>query len=219
MATPVLYSHAGCPHSLRARLAMLYAGLSCELREVDPDALPVALPALPLLQLPSGKLLDRSIDILRWVAGRRPELDLWPASRVRQQSIDNLILAADGPFADALRNYREAARSLVRTPRDFRTEAEIFLAQLEARIARTGYLVGGSETLADIAVLPFVHQFAEVDRGWFDGSPYLALRGWLNRYRDNPLWQQALAHVPLWQPGSEPVYLDSRAPLASLKVE
>ncbi len=208
MAIPVLYSCAPEPHSLRARLALLCAGLRSELREVDPEHPPLALPALPLLQLPSGKLLHHSAAILRWAMERRPELGLWPESRVRQQSIDNLILANDGPFVQALSNYREASRLLVRSPRDFRTEAEIFLAQLEARLARTGHLVGDSESLADIAVLPFIHDFAEVDRDWFDSSPYLALRGWLNRYRHNPLWQQALQPAPLWQPGSEPCYLD-----------
>lgn len=212
MAIPVLYSCAPEPHSLRARLALLCAGLRSELREIDPDSPPVPLPAVPLLQLPSGKLLDNSAAILRWAMERRPELGLWPDSRVRQQSIDNLILANDGPFAQALSNYREAARLLVRSPRDFRTEAEIFLAQLEARLARTGHLVGDSESLADIAILPFIHDFAEIDRDWFDSSPYLALRGWLNRYRNNPLWQQALQHVPRWYPGAEPRYLDTLAP-------
>ena len=140
---------------------------------------------------------------------RRPELGLWPDSRVRQQSIDNLILANDGPFAHALSNYRNTYRLAVRSPRDYRIEAEIFMAQLEARLARTGHLVGDSESLADIAILPFIHDFAEVDRTWFDSSPYLALRSWLNRYRNNPLWQQALQPVPRWQAGAEPRYLDT----------
>lgn len=209
MAIAVLYSCAPAPHSLRARLALLCAGLRSELREVDRADPPVPLPAIPLLQLPSGKLLDNSVAILRWAMERRPELGLWPDSRVRQQSIENLILANDGPFADAIDNYREATKKLARSPRDFRIEAEIFLAQLEARLARTGHLVGDSESLADIAILPFVHTFAEIDRGWFDSSPYLALRSWLNRYRNNPLWQQALQHYPRWYPGAEPRYLDT----------
>ncbi len=213
MAIPVLYSCAPEPHSLRARLALLCAGLRSELREVDPAHPPVPLPAIPLLQLPSGKLLDNSAAILRWAMERRPELELWPDSRVRQQSIDNLILANDGPFAIALRNYREAARLVVLSPRDYRIEAEIFLAQLEARLARTGHLVGDSESLADIAILPFVHDFAEVDRDWFDSSPYLALRGWLGRRGNDPLWQQALQPAPHWRPGAEPRYLDTLSPV------
>jgi glutathione S-transferase len=212
MAIPILYSQPDSPHALRARLALLHVGLRCELREVDPAAPPLPLPALPLLQLPSGRLLTHSIDILRWAAEWRPELGLWPESRVRRQAIDNLIQAVDGPFAEALDNYRQAtSRGLVRTPRELRGDGEVFLAQLEARIARTGFLVGGSETLADLAVLPFVHHFAEVDRAWFDGSPYLALRSWLARHCQQPWWPQALARHPFWHPGADPVHLDSRA--------
>ena len=211
MVVPVLYSSSLCAHSLRARLALLYARLRVEIREIDPDNQLPAVPSLPLLQLP-GRLLDNSVDIMRWAIGRRPELGLWPDSHVRQQSIDNLINAIDGPFHSACLRYLNAARRLHHSriqllETNYRAEAEIFLAQLEARIARMGFLVGNEETLADIAVLPFVHIFAEVDRDWFDGSPYLALRQWLERYRSHTLWQQCLEPVPLWQPGDEPFYL------------
>lgn len=211
MVVPVLYSSSHCAHSLRARLALLYARLRVEIREIDPDNQLPAVTSLPLLQLP-GRLIDNSADIMRWAISRRPELALWPESRVRQQSIDNLIDAIDGPFQSASLRYLNAAlringSRLQLLETNYRAEAEIFLAQLEARIARMGFLVGSEETLADIAVLPFVHIFAEVDRNWFDGSPYLALRQWLERYRHQALWQQCLEPIPLWQPGNEPFYL------------
>jgi glutathione S-transferase len=201
VVVPVLYSSSHCAHSLRARLAFLYARLRCEIREIDQDNPLPTVNRLPLLQLP-GRLLDNSSDIARWAIGRRPQLTLWPDNRVRQQSIDNLIDTIDGPFASASHCYQYAVRYPSRSREHYRTEAEIFLAQLEARIARMGFLVGAEETLADVAVLPFVYLFAEVDRDWFDGSPYLALRAWLDRYHLNPLWQQCLEPVPLWHPGA-----------------
>ncbi len=130
-----------------------------------------------------------------------------PESRVRQQSIENLIATTDGPFADACARYQQASALSPRHREQCRNEAEIFLAQLEARIARMGYLVGAEESLADIAILPFIHSFAEVDRDWFDCSPYLALRIWLERYQNRALWQQCLEPIPLWSPGNEPFYL------------
>lgn len=206
VVVPVLYSSSHCAHSLRARLALLYARLRCEIREIDPlNPLP-SVDELPLLQLP-GRLLANSRDIAHWAIGRRPELGLWPDNRVRQQSIDNLIDTIDNPFASASYYYQHAVSYPSRSREHYRTEAEIFLAQLEARIARMGFLVGAEETLADIAILPFVYLFADVDRTWFDGSPYLALRTWLDRYAHNPLWQQCLEPVPLWHPGDEPFYL------------
>jgi glutathione S-transferase len=216
-AVSVLYSDGAEPHSLRARLALLVAGLHCELREVDGAALPPAVEGVPLLQLPSGKLLDDSFAIAQWAATHRPALALWPRVRVRQQSIENLVRIIDGPFAAALAGYRHAMMQQ-RGSRDaplaagpdavgWRFEAEIFLAQLEARLARMPYLVGDSETLADLAVLPFIHCFAAADRTWFDVAPYRQLRAWLLRYRDHAGWQQALRAVPRWKAGAQPVYL------------
>jgi glutathione S-transferase len=214
-AVSVLYGDSADPHSLRARFALLTAGIHCELREADPLALPPAVDTLPLLQLPSGKLLDHSFAIAQWACTHRPQLELWPRVRVRQQSIENLVRIVDGQFSAALQGYRQARgvrRSALapvggRDASAWRAEAEMTLAQLEARLARVPYLVGDRESLADLAVLPFIHLFAEADRTWFDVAPYRQLRAWLARYRDNPLWQQTLRSVPRWRPGVQPVYL------------
>ena len=210
-AVSVLYSDGSEPHSLRARLLLLVAGLHCELREVDRAALPPAVDTVPLLQLPSGKLLDDSFAIAQWAATHRPALELWPRTRVRQQSIENLVRIVDGPFAAALAEYRAAenprAAAAGRGEPSWRFETDIVLAQLEARLARMPYLVGDAETLADLAVLPFVHCFAAVDRTWFDVSPYRQLRAWLARYREHPAWQRALRPASRWRAGAQPVYL------------
>lgn len=208
-AVCVLYSSFSDPHSMRARFALLLAGIHCELREVDPANLPTAVTWLPLLQLPSGKLIDDSFAIAQWASARRPQLGLWPAIRVRQQSIENLVSIIDGPFASACQIYANAVA--VRQPNAMqrRGDAEIFLAQLEARLARKPFLVGDEETLADIAVLPFIYWFAEVDRTWFDISPYRQLRAWLLSYRDNPEWQQTLRCSPRWRPDAMPAFLDA----------
>jgi glutathione S-transferase len=216
-AVSVLYSDGTEPHSLRARLLLLVAGLHCEVREVDRNALPPAVDSVPLLQLPSGRLLDDSFAIAQWAATHRPGLELWPRVRVRQQSIENLLRIIDGPFAAALGGYRQAmaqqraggAMPVAAGPDAvaWRFEAEIFLAQLEARLARMSYLVGDVETLADLAVLPFIHCFAAADRTWFDVAPYRQLRAWLVRYREHASWQQALRTIPRWRVGAQPTYL------------
>lgn len=206
-AVSVLYSSYFCPHSMRARLALLTARIHCELRNVDPAHLPTAVDRVPLLQLPNGKLIDDSFAIMQWAIARRSELALWPVIRVRQQSIENLVRIIDGPFADALQHYAEAQRSGSPQVLRARGDAEIVLAQLEARLARSGHLVGDQETLADLAALPFMHQFAETDRTWFDISPYRQLRAWLLQYRDNPAWQQTLRRSAPWRADGQPVFL------------
>jgi glutathione S-transferase len=207
-AVCVLYSNFSDPHSMRARFALLLAGIHCELREVDPVNPPIAVSSVPLLQLPSGKLIDDSFVIAQWASARRPQLELWPSVRVRQQSIENLMRIIDGPFANACHLYDQATAARLSSAAHRRSDAEIFLAQLEARLARKPFLVGDEETLADIAALPFIHWFAEIDRIWFDVSPYRQLRAWLASYRDNPDWQQALRCSPRWRPNAQPVFLE-----------
>lgn len=207
-AVCVLYSSFSDPHSLRARYALLLAGIHCELREVDPANLPTAVSIVPLLQLPSGKLIDDSFAIAQWASARRPQLELWPSVRVRQQSIENLVSIIDGPFASACRLYASAVAARQPHAANRRSDAEIFLAQLEARLARKPFLVGDEETLADVALLPFIHYFSEIDRIWFDVSPYRQLRAWQGSYRDNPEWQQALHCSPRWRPDALPIFLE-----------
>jgi glutathione S-transferase len=208
-AVCVLYSDFADPHSMRARFALLIAGIHCELREVDPASPPIAVTRVPLLQLPSGKLIDNSFAIAQWASARKSQLGLWPSIRVRQQSIENLVNIIDGPFASACRLYAKAVAEKHHNAPNRRSDAEIFLAQLEARLARKPFLVGDEETLADVAVLPFIHWFADIDRTWFDVSPYRQLRAWLTTYRDNPEWQQTLRCSARWRPDALPVFLDA----------
>ena len=208
-AVCVLYSSYSCPHSMRARLALLMANIHCELRAVDLLDLPTAVHKVPLLQLPSGKLLDDSFAIAQWASARKPQLELWPAIRVRQQSIENLVRIIDGPFYAALQSYAAASARRDSQVSTYRGDAEIVLAQLEARLARKEYLVGDQETLADIAALPFIHCFTEIDRQWFDASPYRHVQRWLLRYADTLAWQLALRSTPRWRAGAQAVYLSA----------
>lgn len=214
-AVCVLYSSYFNPHSMRARLALLTARIHCELRNVDPSHLPTAVDRVPLLQLPNGKLIDDSFAIMQWATVRRAELALWPEARVRQQSIENLVRIVDGPFAEATLRYAEAQRSGNAQVLRARGDAEIVLAQLEARLARSGYLVGDQQTLADLALLPFIYSFAEIDRTWFDVAPYRQLRAWLLSFNDNPAWQQTLRRAAPWRADGQPVYLQTELQLQS----
>ena len=69
---PILYSFRRCPYAMRARLAIAYAGVAVELREVElrnkPQAMLLISPkaTVPVLQLESGRVLDESLDIMLW---------------------------------------------------------------------------------------------------------------------------------------------------------
>jgi glutathione S-transferase len=63
-----------------------------------------------------------------------------------------------------------------------------------------------SRCLTDMAIMPFIRQFAATDRSWFDAQPLLRLREWLARHEASPLFERAMVRLEPWQAGDVAVY-------------
>jgi UPF0176 protein len=204
-ALPRLFSYRRCPYAIRARLALWQAGVAVQVQEVSLRDKPAELLSLspkgtvPVLWLPDGTVLEQSLDIMRWaLAQHDPEGWLHAAPMDEMLA---LIARNDGPFKQMLDRYKYAERHPERSAADWRDEAvRTHLADLETRLHSQPCLFGHNWSLADMALLPFVRQFAQVDRVWFDAAPALpALRAWLQRGLDLPLFATVMAK-PTHQP-------------------
>lgn len=205
---PVLYSFRRCPYAMRARLVLAASGQRVELREVvlrdRPAELIAASPkaTVPVLVLPDGTVIDESLDVMRWALALNDPEGWWPDDPGERALIDTLIAVNDGAFKAALDRYkypgRYAAETIVRTAQ--RTIAADILSDYEARLA-SGWLIGDRPTLADIALLPFVRQFAHVDRNWFDARPWPNLIAWLDRFLESARFAAIMARYRPWRPG------------------
>lgn len=204
-ALPVLYSFRRCPYAMRARMALWMAGVCCELREVRLASKPPELIAasskatVPVLVLPDGTVIDESIDIMRWALAQR-DPEAWLSGDDRE-----LLATIDGPFKHHLDRYKYAARYDNCDPLPHRAAGFDILRQLDARLARQGQLCGAAPTLADIAAFPFIRQFANHDRDWFDAQPIAHLQRWLAAHLDSALFAAIMPKFAPWQAGSEPV--------------
>lgn len=194
---PILYSFRRCPYAMRARLALLVSGTVCELREVKlsmkPDALIALSPkaTVPVLLTPEGKVIDQSIEIMHWaLATNDPEQWLTSAN-------DPLIAANDGPFKHHLDHYKYPNRH-DSDPIEHRAAAVAMLGALEARLATSASLSGTARSLADMAVMPFVRQFANTDRAFFDALDLPRVQHWLSHHIASPLFQTAMTVYPRW---------------------
>ena len=203
-AKPILYSFRRCPYAMRARLALLVSGQACDIREVKLSAKPAELIAasakatVPVMVLPDGAVIDESIDVMRWALARHdPE-------RWLNGDDTALIAANDGPFKRALdrTKYPERHGS---DPAVHRVEALKFLEALEVKLSRNANLCGPNMTLADAAILPFVRQFAAIDRAWFASQPLPALQTWLARHLASPLFEAAMVRLAPWRAGDTPI--------------
>lgn len=205
-ALPVLYSFRRCPYAMRARLALLVSGTRCEMREVKLSAKPNALieasekATVPVLVLPDGEVIDESINIMRWALSRNdPEGWLKRDDRA-------LISANDGPFKHHLDRYKYPGRYEDCDALLHRAAAMEHLQVLEGRLAAQPYLSGDRRGLTDLAIMPFIRQFAATDRDWFAGQPLPHLQAWLAAHVESPLFTGIMAKLPPWAPGDETAY-------------
>jgi len=207
---PVLYSFRRCPYAMRARMAISCSGIKVELREVVLREMPPSLLAcspkgtVPVLVLPDGHVIDESLDIIAWaLAASDPQQWLAAGREGIQEDTDRLINENDHSFKQHLDHYKYAERYPEHPASTYRAAGEGFLQQLEQRLEQRAWLVGDRMCVADVALFPFVRQFAHVDRPWFDRTPYARLHVWLNYFINSALFLDVMKKYPQWQEGDE----------------
>lgn len=201
---PILYSFRRCPYAMRARMALWIGGASCELREVRLAHKPVELieasakATVPVLLLAAGKAIDESIEIMRWALSRH-DPETWLAGDDAE-----LLATIDGPFKHHLDRYKYSVR-YQSDSQLHRAAALAILHGLNKRLSDSAFLCGPSRRLADIASFPFIRQFANHDREWFDSQNLPHLRVWLDGLLGSELFAAVMARYPPWKPGDVPV--------------
>ncbi len=198
---PLLYSFRRCPYAMRARLALYGSGVLVELREVVLRDKPIQLRELspkatvPVLVTPEGRVIDESLDIMLWALGQ-PDSEGWLL--VQHKAAMALIAQNDGQFKHWLDHYKYADRFPEHSVSYYREQAEAFIAQLEQQLQCHSYLMADKLSLADIAIFPFIRQFAHVDKSWFDQAPYPNVQRWLHGLLASPLFIDIMPKYPQW---------------------
>ncbi len=185
-----LYSYRRCPYAMRARMALRYSGVPVDIIEVSLKAKPAEMLAIspkgtvPVLDS-GGRVIDESLEIMRWaLAQNDPQGWLLDGD----SRIAELIEANDHGFKVQLNCYKYAERYPEQPMEVYRAEGAVYLQKLEALLNDRDYLLTDHPSLADIALLPFVRQFAHVDREWFAQTPYIRLQAWLQRLLESELF-------------------------------
>ena len=202
--TAVLYSFRRCPYAMRARMGLLVSAAPFAIREValrnKPAEMIAASPkaTVPVLVQADGQAIDESLDIMRW-ALRRNDPEDWLAGDDAP-----LIGAFDDRFKHHLDRYKYPERDDT-DPVAHRRAGLTLLQELEERLASRNNLCRDARSLADIAIMPFVRQFAAVDPAWFATQATPRVRDWLARHLASRLFEQAMARLKPWAPGDAPI--------------
>ncbi len=207
MTLPVLYSFRRCPYAIRARLALRQAGIAVELREVvlrDKPAEMLAISSkatVPVLQLPDGRVIDESIDIMHWALGQN-DPDGWLAQGEAEEQAA-LIALIDTDFKPLLDRYKYSERFPQKSAAEWRAAAADCLAPLDSLLTHHHYFFGDTPSLADAAIFPFVRQFAGVDTEAFARLPLPRLRDWLDAWLVSPLFEAVMTKQAPWRASAQ----------------
>ena len=199
MSLHTLYSFRRCPYAMRARMALRYSAVPVSIIEVSLKAKPADMLAaspkgtVPVLVCADGRVIEQSLEIMHWALSQN-DPDVWlPAHR---PLIEALIEENDTRFKVLLDRYKYAVRYPEYPMEHYRAQGAVVLQRLECLLEHTPYLTGTTLTLADVALAPFIRQFAHVDRAWFAQAPYPKLQAWLERFLASGLFTAVMAKQP-----------------------
>ena len=190
-ALALLYSYRRCPYAMRARMALSYAGIAYHVQDISLKDKPAGLLAVspkgtvPVLVLPDGQVLEQSLDIMHWALQQHDPAQWLGIDRDNSQA---LISENDGAFKQALDKYKYASRFPEQSAASYRSQAEVFLCKLELALQDQLFLSGTHLSLTDVAIFPFIRQFAAVDANWFAQAAYPKLQAWLQARLESSLF-------------------------------
>lgn len=204
---PILYSFRRCPYAIRARLAIKISTTPVELREVKLSDKPAQMLAcskkgtVPVLHLPDNSVIDESLDIMRWALSQNDPNNWLSGSTQETSETTHLIDINDNVFKRYLDCYKYFDRYPEHSMEYYRKQAEEFLTILENNLTYTKNLTKDTVSFADVAIFPFIRQFAYVDKDWFDQSEYKNLNDWLNNLLNSQLFDEVMMKFAPWTEG------------------
>ena len=205
MKLPVLYTFRRCPYAMRARISMYYSKINYEHREILLKDRPKKLYNLspkgtvPVLNLPDGKVIDESLDIMKWSMSIN-DSDSWFVNNISDQL--NAIKTNDYHFKKWLDKYKYHDRYPEFPVQYYRDECEVILKSFEKKLEKGEYLFCQKISLGDMAILPFIRQFANVDIIWFNES-FTNLSKWMDELIESEIFQSMMKKYEIWNPSSK----------------
>jgi len=213
---PVLYTFRRCPYAMRARMALCASKTQFEIREVMLRDKPREMLALspkgtvPVLVV-GDTVLEESLDIMKWSLQQHDPEGWMQFSSDEMTEMEQLVQACDAEFKAHPDSYKYADRHPEHAAAYYRDLALPFLEELNRRMTSHSCLFADRLSYADVAIFPFVRQFANVDTDWFASLPYPNLQRWLSTFLKSVLFQSIMQKYPQWRPGDDAVVFAGRS--------
>jgi len=182
---------------MRARMALVESKIEFDIYEISLRNKPDEMLAIsskgtvPVLKL-NKLILDESLDIMRWAYQKNKSSKSLLLNLENKEIADKLIALNDGKFKESLDCYKYFEQYPNKSIVEHRESCYFFLDILEKRLQDTSFLIGDKRTFVDICIFPFIRQFKNVDKAWFDNSEYKKIRKWLKSLIESVLFKKIM---------------------------
>jgi glutathione S-transferase len=194
---PYLFSYRRCPYAMRARMALVESDIEFDIYEISLRNKPYEMLSIspkgtvPVLRV-NELVLDESLDIMKWASQNSKSNQFQILSLQDKKISDELISLNDGKFKVSLDHYKYFDRYPDKSIIKYRESCYFFLEILEERLSSTNFLISDERTFVDISIFPFIRQFMNVDKTWFDNSKYKKIKKWLILLIESDLFKRVM---------------------------
>ena len=203
---PILYSFRRCPYAMRARLAIYVSNIKVQLREIllrnkAPEFLLASAKGTVPVLITQKEVIEESLDIMVWSL-KQEDPEHWLNMPTEGY---NWISRNDGPFKKALDHTKYSTRFPDLDAKLERAKALEFLTDLNLQIGNSKWMFGKNCSLADMALLPFIRQFSNIDSHWFYSQNLPNVQKWLNYFLETNHFLQIMKKYSIWTSNSPPI--------------
>ena len=187
-------------------MALTQIDITLELREVSLKDRPTQLydispkETVPVLQLQNGEVIDESLDIMLWCFQQNE-------GQSEYSSQLEFIKIIDGEFKYWLDRYKYHEMHPEYSRDYYHDKCTVILSQFEKLLEKNIYFSGNEMQLADMAIFPFIRQFAHVDKDWFL-SAFQTLTEWYQRIHTAPVFTGVMEKYDFWEEGDDPLLIN-----------
>ena len=181
-------------------MALAYTNVKVEIREISlrnrPDELYEVSKkgTVPVLITTDGLVIDESLEIMLWTLKNNLN-QTWLVEDCHVEI--EMINRNDTLFKKWLDRYKYHDRYPENTKQYYRKKCDNILSKYESQLNSTQYLLKDSISISDIAIFPFIRQFANVDYKWFENN-YAQLTVWLENICSSDLFVQIMKKYEMW---------------------
>ena len=181
-------------------MALAYTDIQVEIREISLQNRPEELyevskkGTVPVLITIDGLVIDESLEIMLWTLKNNLN-QTWLIDNHNKEL--EMINKNDVLFKKWLDRYKYHDRYLENPKEFYRKKCSDILSKYENQLHSRKYLLRDGISIVDIAIFPFIRQFANVDYQWFENN-YNKLTFWLEEICSSNLFIEVMKKYEIW---------------------